>query len=673
MKSVPCLLNKTLTRNIAALSALAVMAFMLPCAARADINSSVTLSVGQSLSLDTGATSTSGSGDITFTGTSITYIGAAKGGVLPIGTGQSVFDSITQAILTQLAALASAAPLPASSLPVGTVFAVGTNGGNAAKLLVTAISSTSIGLQYTTYGASSTGPGTPTVKGVTNNYSFIPSGFTNSGVTPSSIITIFGANMAAPVTGTVTLQSSAGPAGIPTILNGTSVSVTVGGKTVTLGIYYATPTQIAAVLPAATPTGTGTITVTYNNAASNAFSITVVASAFGLDTYYGTGTGLITATDARTGALFNYTSSAAPGEIITLWGTGLGADPADSDTVFSTSPHAVNQASVQIWIGGVQATVGYAGSSGYPGLDQINVTIPSGLTGCNVSIVVVVGGVASNFATAPIAAGNGECSDPAFGITGSQYITLSGQTNVKSGSVFVGQFVNTNSSGTQMTENLASADFASVTGSYYGSASGIASIGSCIVTEVISTTGVGNVTSTGLDAGAVSLAGPGGANYTLTGIPMLPGFYSAMLPDGAITSSGGTFVFSWTGGKDVGASSATVNLPNPLLNWTNESTAATVTRSQGAQVTWTGGAPGTYVFISGSSSSSGGVSGSFTCFAPQSALQFTVPAYVLDTLPAGTGSLSVENITSYTKFTATGLDYGTGFGFTGYSTSATYK
>ena len=461
MKSVPCFLNETLTRKIAALSALAVVAFMLPAAARADINSSVTLSVGQSLSLDTGATSTSGSGDITFTGTSITYIGTAKGGVIPGFTGATSFGQLTQSLLQSLSALASASPIPASSLTVGAIVGMGTNGGN---------------------GASSTGPGTPTVTGVTNNYSFIPSGFANSGVTPSSIITIFGANMAAPVTGTVTLQSSAGPAGIPTILNGTSVSVTVGGKTVTLGIYYATPTQIAAVLPAATPTGTGTITVTYNNTASNAFSITVVASAFGLDTYYGTGTGLITATDARTGALFNYTSSAAPGEIITLWGTGLGADPADSDTVFSTSPHAVNQSSVQVWIGGVQATVGYAGSSGYPGLDQINVTIPAGLTGCNVSIVVVVSGVASNFATAPINQGNGECSDPAFGITGSQYITLSGQTNVKGGSVFVGQFVNTNSSGTQTTENLASADFASVTGSYYGSASGIASIGSCIVT-----------------------------------------------------------------------------------------------------------------------------------------------------------------------------------------------
>ncbi|HWY48489.1 MAG TPA: hypothetical protein VNX70_13975 [Bryobacteraceae bacterium] len=674
MKSVPCLLNIKLTRNLATLTAIAVVTFILPGAALADINSNATLSVGQSLNLDTGATNTSGSGDITFTGTSITFIGAAKGGALPaaFGAGQATFMSITQTQLQALAALATTAPISASSLTAGnaagTIIGAGTNGGNAAKLLVTAISSTSISLQYTTFGASSTGGGggSPTVTGVTNNYSFIPSGFTNSGVTPSSIITIFGSNMAAPVTGNVTLQSSAG-AGIPTTLNGTSVSVTVGGKTLPLGIYYATPSQIAAVLPAATATGTGTITVTYNGTPSNALSITVVASAFGLDTYYGTGSGLITATDARTGALFNYTSSAAPGEIITLWGTGLGADPQDSDTVFSTTPHAVNQAAVQVWIGGVQAAVGYAGSSGYPGLDQINVTIPSGLTGCNVAIVVVVNGVASNFATAPINQGNGVCSDAAFGITGTQYSQLSGQTTVKSGSVFLGQFVSTTSSGTQ-TQNFASADFQSVTGSVYGSASGIVSVGSCIVTEVISAGG--NVSSTGLDPGSVSLAGPGGANYPL--MSFTAGSFSALLPAGAITSSGGTYVFSWTGGKDVGASTATVTLPNPLLNWTNESTASPVTRSAGAQVTWTGGAPGTFVFISGSSISNG-VTGSFTCYAPQSALQFTVPSYVLGTLPAGTGSLSVENITQYTKFTAPMLDYGIAFGFTGFSTNATYQ
>jgi uncharacterized protein (TIGR03437 family) len=89
--------------------------------------------------------------------------------------------------------------------------------------------------------------------GITNNYSFIPSGFSNSGMAPSSIITIFGGGMANAATSPVVQESSAGPAGIPTSLNGASISVSVGGKTVTPAMYYAIPTQIAAVLPAATP------------------------------------------------------------------------------------------------------------------------------------------------------------------------------------------------------------------------------------------------------------------------------------------------------------------------------------------------------------------------------------------------------------------------------------
>ncbi len=118
---------------------------------------------------------------------------------------------------------------------------------------------------------------------------------------------------------------------------------------------------------------------------------------------------------------------------------------------------------------------------------------------------------------------------------------------------------------------------------------------------------------------------------------------------------------------------ATVNLPNPLLSWTNQSAAATVTLAQGLQVTWTGGATSSYVIIEGSSSGSNGVSGSYVCFAPTSALQFTVPSYVTLTLPAGTGTTTVENATNPAFFTATGLDYGYGLGFSSTSVNSTYQ
>lgn len=224
----------------------------------------------------------------------------------------------------------------------------------------------------------------PVITGVVNNYSYIQPGYPNSGVAPSSLFIITGTGLANATSGPVSLQSTA-PPGLPATLNGATVSVSVGGATVTPGLYYALPTQLAAVLPANTPAGTASVTVSLNGTPSAAFQFQVVPVAPGLDTYYGTGGGLITATDNQSGALINFTNSASPGQTVVLWGSGLGADTADSDTVYTSSPHPVNQSSTQVYIGGVEATVVYAGSSGYPGLDQIDVTIPANVgVGCRV-------------------------------------------------------------------------------------------------------------------------------------------------------------------------------------------------------------------------------------------------------------------------------------------------
>jgi uncharacterized protein (TIGR03437 family) len=643
-------------------SAVVVFVALLPIAAFADITGNLTVASGSQANMDQG-TSVSSGGDFLWNGTTLTPQGSAKAlnaTALAGLSGATGYAALTQTLITSFASLGSSAPITPA---VNTVVGYSTNGGNVGKLLVTAVSG-SISFQYLTYGATG-GPAGPTITKVTNNYSYTPNGFSNSGISPSTIFTIFGANMSDPAPANLTLNTSAG-GGLPTKSANATVSVTVGGKTVNPGLYYAIPTQIAAVLPAGTPTGTGTVTVSYNGGNSAAFPITVVPATLGLDTYYGTGSGLITATNATTGALFNYTNSAAPGQTIVLWGSGLGADTQDSDTVFTTTPHAVNQGSVQVYFGNVAGTVLYAGSSGYPGLNQINVTIPTNApTGCGVSVAAVVLGVTSNFGTLPI--GQGVCSDAVYGINGTLLGQLGGQVNVKSGSVIVGQSVSPNG-----TTDIADASFSSTTGSTYGTTSGIVSLGSCLVTEVISTGG-GSVTSTGLDAGAsIALTGPLGA-YTLSPIPTITGTYIAQLPAGAVPSTGGAFTFKGPGGKDVGAFTTTVNLPNPLLSWTNQSADATVTRSQGVQINWSGGSPGSFVVMTGSSAGQNGTSGSFVCYAPQSALTFTVPAYVAGTLPAGTGSLSVENGTSFVSFSASGLDNGLGFGFNIIQINATYQ
>jgi hypothetical protein len=435
--------------------------------------------------------------------------------------------------------------------------------------------------------------------------------------------------------------------------------------------------------------GTATIVVNYNNANSNSYSFQVVAAAVGLDTYYGTGTGLITATNATTGALYNYLNSVPPGQIVVFWGSGSGADSQDSDTVFASAPHSVNQSNTQFWIGNQQATVFYAGSSGYPGVMQYNVQIPANsATGCGVSVVAVVDGTPSNFGTLPI--GQGVCQDPALGYNGTTLTTEVTQTNYSSGSVILYQSTTpaTSGAGTTTTQ-LGIGNFEQYTGSATVSSAGFLSLGSCIVSEV-AVTGTSTITTTGLNAGTLMVTGPGGsatlvseASLFPTGGSSLAGLYATInasgtstLPAGFITP-GGTYTFQASGGTttpSVGPFTTQIVFSNPLFQWTNQAAASTVTRSAGQQVTWTGGSPGTYVYMSGSSSN-GTVSGSFTCYAPQSALAFTIPGFVLDTLPASNtgGTLSVANSTVPVSFTATGLTYGDAIGEVSYQINAIYK
>jgi uncharacterized protein (TIGR03437 family) len=577
-------------------------------------------------------------GDIGFDGTKLTFLGKAKGAVFPPpSTGAAVYYGIDLTTLDSLASQESPNPIPTSVMPVDSILGIKTNRGNVTKILVTAISASSLTLQFQTLLVF-----TPTINSVTNNYSYIPNGFPNSGIAPSSTFTIIGNNMAQPQAGDVTLESSAGPAGLPKSLNGASVSVTAGGQTFTPAMYYATPTAIAAVLPAGVPTGTAVLTVTYNGNTSNQFLLQVVPSAPGLDSYYGTGGGLITATDPVSGGLVNYTSAVPLGNAIVLWGTGLGSDPQDSDSVFTTAPHAVNQSSVQVNFGGVRGTVGYAGSSGYPGLNQINVTVPPNApTGCWVPVVVTVGGVASNFLTIPIVtSAENKCADAAYGGSGDLLNTLTGKTNVKAGSLLVMQAVMPDTSGVHHTSNFTSASFTSVSGAAYGGSTTFVSIGGCTVTQTAS--GTRADTGVGLDAGpSIGLAGPAGS-YTLMPIAIKE-TYSLGLPSDAIPSAGGAFTFTGPGGGDVGPFTTVLNFPAPLLSWTNQSAAATIDRLTGLEVAWTGGAAGSFVQISGSSTSGGGATGSFTCYAPQADLRFFVPPYVTGTLPVGTGTVTVTD------------------------------
>jgi uncharacterized protein (TIGR03437 family) len=635
-----------------------VLAIVFPATVFADLNQTNVLTAGTTINLDTGVVGTSG-GDIQWTPSGITPQGRATALHIYSNWPLAQFGTISIILVSALPGYSSAT-IPASNLMVGDVFGVHTNGAHWAKVIVTATSPTSITVQFTTFGVAA-GPGSgnsgpPTITSIVNNSSVIPAGLPNSGIAPSSIFAIVGSGLAN--AGLPVLQSSAAP-GLSLALNGASITVTVGGVTTHPAIYYTSPGQIAAVLPSSTPVGTGTLTVTYNNVASNAAPIKVVPAALGINTFY-TNSGV--ATDAASGAVLTYTNSGTPGENIVLWTTGLGADPDDSDTTFTTTPHAVSTP-LQIYVGGIPATILYQGSAGYPGVNQINVTIPaSAPNGCWISLAAVAGGLLSNIATLPINSGGGACFDPVNGLYGNQ-IAPAGQQTLKTGLVALSQ----TTSAKDVVSTDTDAAFESYTG-VFGPTNSV-SPGGCIVRDLTTTPSFGAIT--GLDPGRIGLTGPNGLSVTMANQLGIKGAFFAALASGAIPQSGGTFTFTGTGGADVGSFSSTLTFTNPLLSWTNRSTAATVDRSKDFRVTWTGGNTDSYVFVSGTSTT-GAAGAGFTCLAKASDQEFTVPSYILSALPAGSGAIALQN-DIYLPLSARGIDIGLAVGDIGISAVTTYK
>ena len=174
--------------------------------------------------------------------------------------------------------------------------------------------------------------------------------------------------------------------------------------------YYVSAGQSAAILPSATPVGNATIAVTYNGQTSATAQVKVVKTAFGILTLNGAGSGPAAAFDTHSSYL-GLSNAANPGEVVTLWGTGLGPATGNETTVGGTAGDLGNNVPITVWVGGKQATVQYHGRSQYPGLDQINVYVPTGVTGCYVSVVVQGGNIVSNFATIPVATSGRVCSD----------------------------------------------------------------------------------------------------------------------------------------------------------------------------------------------------------------------------------------------------------------------
>src|SRR5579864_352298 len=229
-------------RSIATLA----LALALPATVLAD--NTATLTTGQSISFDT--FTVGANGDATFTGAALTFTPGVKAyNWGPMGS--SFYQPLNGGELAALNAFGTNNPIPLTMLVAGDVFSVLTKCGNVANALVTASTSSSLGFRYGTFlpgeatpvaggGCDVSGGGGPTISRVTNNSSDIPAGFPNSGISQGALFKVVGTALADD--GDANLHDSGAPGGLPTLLNNAKVTVTVGNVTVTVALYYATPT-----------------------------------------------------------------------------------------------------------------------------------------------------------------------------------------------------------------------------------------------------------------------------------------------------------------------------------------------------------------------------------------------------------------------------------------------
>jgi uncharacterized protein (TIGR03437 family) len=440
--------------------------------------------------------------------------------------------------------------------------------------------------------------------------------------------------------------------------------------------------QLAAILPSTVAAGNYNVTVTNNNGVVTApFPTTVVQHKPTLFTQDTSGSGLVVIQNYvsaseldinrfTTGTVNQTTiSPAKPGQTLIAWGTGLGpiTTPDNVGSTFNFLPTL----NVQVIVGGITITPTFAGLSGYPGEDQINFVLPASIpTGCTVSFQVSVNGVLSNATFLSIAPGASTNACVAPGLTTSQLQSLDNGGTLTGGAFDLTQIsLGLVESGASITEKVAgiSGAFSQVTGFQLASSAVVTfQPGVCQVVQSSTATSSQSpvITSSGatfLDAGAISLTGPSGSNITnapltetsatynliiseiATGLPAgvtLPG-----IPNASIVA--GTYTLKGAGGTAVGPFTASITLGTPLT--ITGGLPSTVNRGAGLTLNWTGGNSTDTVEIFGSSGTGSGTT-SFACITTAGPGTFTVPASILDQLPA---------------VTAAAISAGTGSGYLG--------
>ncbi|MFN7995263.1 MAG: hypothetical protein U0Q18_16765 [Bryobacteraceae bacterium] len=530
----------------------------------------------------------------------------------------------------------------------------------------------------------------PAITNITNAASFSLSPLPNSSIAQGSFFAIFGSGLGSPTSGCGANLTDCiwKPYPLPTTIKGATVNISAGGTNHAAYLYFAIDSQINAVVPSDVPTGSAQVTVTYNGGTSAPVTVTIVASSFGTFALNqgGTGPGIIT--DAKY-AVLTPTHTAKPGDAVILWGTGLGASPdvaneANSGPCPTGCDFRSGSFGVNVFVGNQPAKVDYAGRApGYTAEDEIVFEVPAGVQGCYVNVAVQAGPtgsqVVSNFTSMTVDPAGGACSD-ADGINMSDLVSaISSKGKASVGVVsMLSNYLSLNLLGTPLqwdndTLNGEIGTFSTTVLNEFQGFTLAPSVNNCTVSPFQgfpppSDPALASVTY--LDTGAsIGISGPNGSKTVTknsngkgygTGNPIGGSSISDLLSGGGgppyfLNSSfaivPGTYTITSPGGTDVGAISGQIPVSQNAANfkWTNQTdvTKNPIPRNQPLTITWTGGDSNGFVNITAIGSTTNSLVPSSTtpgvlveCMAPASAGTFTVPTFVLQSLPSTASSSS---------------------------------
>ena len=245
------------------------------------------------------------------------------------------------------------------------------------------------------YGDMESAAGPPTViyqEGAVSAASFAPGAVP---LAPGSIVSLFGLNVG---------TDAATAPGLPLPASLEGVSVTVGGLPAPLFSIAAGGGQINLQLPTALDGQAQADVVVNNNGVLSQPETISLGVSPALFTLSQNGVGPAAAQRDADASIVSGSNPAAPGEVVRLYATGLGAVQPPVADGEAPSGLSATVGAVTVTIGGIPAEVLFAGlAPNFAGLFQVNARVPAGLPAGNAVVVISVdGSPATGQATLPI-------------------------------------------------------------------------------------------------------------------------------------------------------------------------------------------------------------------------------------------------------------------------------